>query len=156
MVRIEEADVMVEWDSHATAIRLSIDDSTPSGRAQVSALMVKADAEMKEHLGKVLSVVGFLAHKCQMASFTDGEMQDRIRLSLMLEDGTTTDTSSPSFIKNFAYLANKMGVGPWNPPLQLKVRSHKSRRNFDYYVCSEVVAPQQLHAGKRKSTASAD
>jgi hypothetical protein len=153
-VTIEDDDILTQWDNSATRLRCSIDDSTPAGRQLVSRLFLKADKPMADAIGAVMPVKNFLAHACTVADLNTGELIQKIRLCLMLDDGTTVDTMSAPFIKGFAYLANRFGVGPWDPCLMIEAKKLAGKKPGGYYVCFESeepynVTPKEKRPGKK-------
>lgn len=132
------------WDETSTRLRCSVEDSTPAGRQLVSRLFLKADRKMVDVVGSPLPVRNFLAHAVEIADLNTGEMLNKIRLCLDLDDGTTVDTMSASFVKGFAYLAGKFGKGPWDPCLMIVAKSIPGKKPTGYLVCFESDQPYKV------------
>lgn len=126
------------WTRAALAVATSVPNDHPHKRALISQFLETADKPIGEYVGQTIQVVHFMAHEVQLPDMATGELVDKVRIVMKLADGTTTDCFSPSFMKGFRWLAVQLGDGPWDPPLQLKIKSHKAKIAGVYYTCSEA------------------
>lgn len=141
-IKSEDHDgLLVTWDQTATHMRTSIDVTQPGARAKISQCLENADATFTNAVGKVIDVVDFFAHVTDSPPDMNGEISPKWRLVLMLADGTTLSTWSQPAVKGFAFVANQAGPGPWNPPLQFRIRVNNKGQGQKYYTVSEVYTP---------------
>lgn len=107
--------------------------------AKMSRLLIQADKRMTDYAGKFLSVVGYLVgHGTIAFNRETGDITVGHWLRVLLDDGTTASTTSPTLIRSFACLAQMFPDGQWASPVKVGIIAHDSAMNpgrwFECYL----------------------
>lgn len=130
------------WDRDAKIVACSQHVHAENYAELVTALLGPITVEMAELVNQEVLATEFVAHVAQVASIEDGELKTMLRLVIRLEDGRVTATCSPSFIRNYSWLAKRMKPEEVSQGLRIRVGKGRSRQGRYYYTCT--LAPKQI------------
>lgn len=132
------------WDKDCAVVACSEDVASDEYLGLASRLLGAVDTEMQTWVGKDIEVVEYLAHVVQVVGMEDGELKTMLRLAMVLRDGATTATCSPSFIRTFAWLAKRFKPATADAGMPIRVGKSRSRTGKDYFTCA--LAPKALES----------
>lgn len=81
----------------------------------------------------VMAIKYFYAHRIRMVS-DRGEITEPVRCVLMDGNGDNRAFVSDGVAKDLADLIRMFGLGPYDPPIRVKVRQIKTRKGFRMYT----------------------
>lgn len=93
-----------------------------------------SDFTLADVSGKVIEVVGYIAHIVPVPDRVTGEVIDRPHLVLFTSDNAMVSSYSEYTIRSFALLLNCSGQGPFDPPLKVKVNKHSGKKAGWWYT----------------------
>lgn len=134
------------WDRDCKIVACSQDVVADDYAELVTTLLGPITVEMAELVNQEVLTREFVAHVAQVASMEDGEMKTMLRLVMKLDDGRVTATCSPSFIRNYSWLAKRMTPEEAARGLRIRVGKGRSRQGRYYYTCT--LAPKALESGE--------
>lgn len=102
-------------------------------RALITQCMTTPSAELDSVLGERLYLVGVLAHRQDMVDKQSGEIVQRTRIVLALEDGSIVATMSEGIRKGLGLILMLEGSGPWPAPLPIRIEKAKTNSGFWTY-----------------------
>lgn len=120
----------------------------------VSRAMSPSDARLDVYVGKTIKVVGIVLNMAEFESQeVKGEMVDKVYASIVLEDGTIIGTTGKAVMGQLAYLIGAAKPGPFSPPVEFEVRSHKVPPPKQPYYSLRRCLPVVAGKGKVASNA---
>lgn len=118
---LEEEDGLSIWPTAGPSKYISClvgdDEAT---RSQRFACRAASDSKIKDRLNNWLEVIAWYAHKVELRNEETGEVQPATRLVLVELGGATISTCSGPMANLFRALLQEYGMGPWDPPLQIR------------------------------------
>jgi hypothetical protein len=118
-------------------------------RVEVSRAMSPCDNNLDVHVGKTIRVVGVLLNMAEFESQeVKGETTEKVYASIVLEDGTIIGTTGKAVMGQLCFLIGASAPGPFNPPVEFEVRSHKVAPPKKPYYSLRRVRPSQRQGKK--------
>lgn len=115
----------------------------------VSRAMSPSDARLDVYVGKTIKVVGIVLNMAEFESQeVKGEMVEKVYASIVLEDGTIIGTTGKAVMGQLAYLIGAARPGPFSPPIEFEVRSHKVPPPKQPYYSLRRCLPAKVGGGK--------
>lgn len=107
----------------------NIDMTSDFGKAVTISCFSGADLPNDDLQKKTFFLKNFLMHTAYMAN-DDGEKVEVKRCVLIDKDGQTTSFCSDGVIAGVGNIITVYGMGPWEPPIPVKVVERKTRKGF--------------------------
>jgi hypothetical protein len=121
----------------------------------VSRAMAPCDCNMDVYVGKTIRVSGIVMNMAEFESQeVKGEIVEKVYASIVLDDGTVIGTSGKAVMGQLAYLIGTAKNGPFVPPVEFEVRTHKVSPPKKPYYSIRRVKPAQGESRKGKANAS--
>lgn len=144
---------MARWDEKSKVMKTSIDDSKPEGRRLVSRCLAGADMKIRNAAGRRHRMVHFFAHVVLLQPKAEGELPTpKIRAVIVLDDGKTISTMSGPCIDGLAYIVNRAGPGPYDPPIEIEIKEVPMTAEQSYCVLFEAEPEEKKVTKNRKET----
>lgn len=143
---------VVAFNDNPNAVVTNMDITGPKGRAMVTRTLASCNHRTRDVVGRVLRVIGFVAHNACVIDNKTGEVIDRQRAVLVLSNGEYVSTMSSGVIRTLSFLASSMNQGAWDPPLNLMIMSHPGANGTSYCDMVELDDDQvaEYEAKQRK------
>jgi len=84
-------------------------------------------------VGRTISLANFYVHPVTLPGPTPGEIINTVRCVLFDKDGAPFAFVSEGIAMSLASIIEHCGMGPWNPPILVKVEPSKTNRGRTVY-----------------------
>lgn len=129
----EGRDELIEglFDAKPAFIRTNISMS----HGVLTRMLCKAKLTAQDCVGQRLLVRGyFLSYGDLPPDSETGEVGKGYTLTLLLHDGVTLATSSPTFVQSFGRIVALLGKGEWQSPVPIRIIAHKRSKGAGQWL----------------------
>jgi hypothetical protein len=145
----ESERLMMSWTRGTTIAHTNLDQSGPAGRVMVSRALATADLRTRSVVGQTIKVIGYVAHVAQLTDKITGEISNKMRVVLFLDDGRTLSTMSAGCVRLVQYLGVTLGRQKWDPPILIETREFPLPEGKSYCDMREVMPTSETPPAKK-------
>lgn len=146
----ESERLMMSWTRGTAIAHTNLDQTGPAGRVMVTRALATADIRTRQVVGQTIKVVGYVAHVAQLTDKITGEVSNKMRVVLFLEDGRTLSTMSAGCVRLVQYLGVTLGRQKWEPPILIETREFPLPEGKSYCDMREVMPDSETDAKPKR------
>lgn len=114
-------------------------DGTIESKKKIYNALNNTSETLSDHVGKVINLRDFIAHKAIYENDETGEITEDTRCILIADDGTSYSTISKGIASAIQQIFGIFGTPDlWSQPLPIKIIEKKSRKGYKYLTIEVV------------------
>lgn len=120
-------------DANIKALVTTVDCSTVEGRQKVHAMATGTSLKMADLIGQTIEVQDYAAFPDTIVSEQTGQLQQILRVVMLLTDGRTVGSTSPFVYGDLATYKDFVMGGTWLVPIEFVAEEHKRKNGMGVF-----------------------